>query len=256
MSIPNRQNAGSNCGTRWSASSLKIATPNSFDAHNALYRKAAEMMRPDVRAAFDLSTESDKVRRQYGTGVFGQGCLLARRLVERGVPFVEVALGDGLGWDTHQDNFRRVKTLSEELDAGWATLMTELQDRGLLESTTILWISEFGRTPVINPSRRPRSFSGGLVVRLRRRRHPRRPGVRHARAPMARPWKINRSPSATCWQPCVPPWACRPITKTSRPRTVPLKLPKATQFKISWPDRSRSARVAMLSFACCDISQF
>jgi uncharacterized protein (DUF1501 family) len=125
---------------------------SSFDAHNALYRKAAELMRPDVRAAFDLSTESEKVRRQYGTGVFGQGCLLARRLVERGVPFVEVALGDGLGWDTHQDNFRRVKTLSEELDAGWATLMTELQDRGLLESTTILWISEFGRTPVINPA--------------------------------------------------------------------------------------------------------
>jgi uncharacterized protein (DUF1501 family) len=59
--------------------------------------------------------------------------------VERGVPFVEVALGDGLGWDTHQDNFRRVQQLS-----------TELEDRGLLESTTILWISEFGRTPVIN----------------------------------------------------------------------------------------------------------
>ena len=123
---------------------------NSFETHNALYRKAAELMKPDVRAAFDLSSESDDVRRKYGTGVFGQGCLLARRLVERGVPFVEVALGDGLGWDTHQDNFRRVKTLSEELDAGWATLMTELKDRGLLESTTILWISEFGRTPVIN----------------------------------------------------------------------------------------------------------
>lgn len=122
----------------------------SFDAHNALYRKAAEMMRPEVRAAFDLTGEPDKVRRRYGTGIFGQGCLLARRLVERGVPFVEVALGDGLGWDTHQDNFRRVQQLSAELDAGWATLMSELQDRGLLESTTILWISEFGRTPVIN----------------------------------------------------------------------------------------------------------
>jgi uncharacterized protein (DUF1501 family) len=124
----------------------------SFNSHHALYRKAAEMMRPEVRAAFDLSQESDKVRRQYGTGIFGQGCLLARRLVERGVPFVEVALGDGLGWDTHQDNFRRVKTLSAELDAGWATLMSELRDRNLLDSTTILWISEFGRTPMINAS--------------------------------------------------------------------------------------------------------
>ncbi len=123
---------------------------NAFDTHNALYRKAADLMRPDVRAAFDLSGESDKVRAEYGPGVFGQGCLLARRLVERGVPFVEVALGNGLGWDTHQDNFRRVKTLSAELDSGWATLMSELKDRDLLKDTTILWISEFGRTPQIN----------------------------------------------------------------------------------------------------------
>src|SRR5262249_27253102 len=111
---------------------LEHRNETSFDAHNALYRKAAELMRPEVRAAFDLADESDKVRRRYGTGIFGQGCLLARRLVERGVPFVEVALGDGLGWDTHQDNFRRVKQLSTELDTGWAALMSELQDRGLL----------------------------------------------------------------------------------------------------------------------------
>jgi uncharacterized protein (DUF1501 family) len=122
----------------------------SFEAHHALYRKAADMMRPEVRAAFDLSAEPEAVRRQYGPGVFGQGCLLARRLVERGVPFVEVGLGAGLGWDTHQDNFRQVRRLSEELDAGWATLLRELQERGLLETTTMLWISEFGRTPQIN----------------------------------------------------------------------------------------------------------
>jgi uncharacterized protein (DUF1501 family) len=122
----------------------------SFDAHHALYRKAADMMRPEVRAAFDLSSEPEEVRRQYGPGQFGQGCLLARRLVERGVPFVEVGLGEGLGWDTHQDNFRTVRRLSEELDTGWGTLMRELRERGLLESTTILWISEFGRTPAIN----------------------------------------------------------------------------------------------------------
>jgi hypothetical protein len=122
----------------------------SFDAHHALYRKAADMMRPEVRSAFDLSSEPEDVRRRYGPGLFGQGCLLARRLVERGVPFVEVGLGDGLGWDTHQDNFRQVRRLSEELDIGWATLMRELEERGLLDSTTILWISEFGRTPAIN----------------------------------------------------------------------------------------------------------
>src|SRR3954468_14704535 len=144
----------------------------SFDAHNALYRKAAEMMRPEVRAAFDLADEPEKTRRRYGAGIFGQGCLLARRLVERGVPFVEVALGDGLGWDTHQDNFRTVKRLSEELDAGWATLMRELDERGLLESTTILWVGEFGRTPAINqnagrdhfPAAWSCVFGGGVIA--------------------------------------------------------------------------------------------
>jgi len=66
------------------------------------------------------------------------------------VPFVEVSLGDGLGWDTHQDNFKLVKDLSAQLDAGWGTLMSELQERGLLDSTTIVWMGEFGRTPTIN----------------------------------------------------------------------------------------------------------
>lgn len=122
----------------------------SFNAHNALYRKAADMMRPEVRSAFDLSQEADAVREKYGPGMFGQGCLLARRLVERGVPFVEVSLGAGLGWDTHADNFNLVKNLSAELDAGWGTLMTELSERGLLDDTTIVWMGEFGRTPVIN----------------------------------------------------------------------------------------------------------
>jgi len=94
------------------------------------------------------------VREAYGKGMFGQGCLLARRLVERGVPFVEVSLNSSstgsFGWDTHSNNFETVKNLSSELDAGWATLMTELKQRGLLESTTIIWMGEFGRTPKIN----------------------------------------------------------------------------------------------------------
>src|SRR4029079_18771775 len=109
----------------------------------------------EAAQAFDLAEESDKVKDTYGRGQFGQGCLMARRLIERGVPFIEIALrgsGGVLGWDTHQQNFDRVKTLSAELDAGWATLMIELQDRGLLESTTIIWLGEFGRTPTINPN--------------------------------------------------------------------------------------------------------
>lgn len=137
----------------WNAMEQKFLQGHSapaFAVHRGTYQKAAEMMRPEVRAAFDLSAESEEVRRRYGPGLFGQGCLLARRLVERGVPFVEVSLGDGLGWDTHTENFSRVKSLSAELDAGWATLMAELEVRGLLDSTTILWMGEFGRTPVIN----------------------------------------------------------------------------------------------------------
>lgn len=122
-------------------------------AHNTVYERALQLMDSDIARAFDLESESDVVRDAYGRGRFGQGCLMARRLIERGVPFVEVSLGgDGgvPGWDTHQDNFTSVKTLSEQLDAGWGTLMTELEDRGLLESTTILWMGEFGRTPRIN----------------------------------------------------------------------------------------------------------
>src|SRR5262245_51977183 len=125
-------------------------------AQNTVYERAVRMMRSEAARAFDLAGESDKVRDAYGRGQFGQGCLMARRLIERGVPFIEIALrgsgGAALGWDTHQLNFDRVKALSAELDAGWATLMTELRERGLLESTTILWLGEFGRTPTINPS--------------------------------------------------------------------------------------------------------
>ena len=129
--------------------------PNAtIQAHQAVYDNSLQMIRSDAAEAFDLSQETDVVREAYGKGLFGQGCLLARRLVERGVPFVEVSLNStavgGLGWDTHANNFETVKSLSAELDAGWATLMTELKQRGLLESTTIIWMGEFGRTPKIN----------------------------------------------------------------------------------------------------------
>ncbi len=111
-------------------------------------------MRTESAKAFDLDDEPAGVRDAYGRNRFGQGCLLARRLVERGVPFVEVTLGgvNSIGWDTHTDNFNGVKTLSETLDPAWATLMNELKDRGLLDSTLIVWMGEFGRTPKINPN--------------------------------------------------------------------------------------------------------
>ncbi len=122
-------------------------------AQRTVYDRALRLMNGAGGEAFDLSAEPDAVRERYGRGTFGQGCLLARRLVERGVSFVEVNLGGpggGPGWDTHADNFNAVKNLSGELDAGWSALMSDLADRGLLDETTIVWMGEFGRTPAIN----------------------------------------------------------------------------------------------------------
>jgi uncharacterized protein (DUF1501 family) len=113
------------------------------------------LMRSKAAKAFDLDEESAEVRESYGKTRFGQGCLLARRLVERGVPFVEVTLGglDGKTWDTHQDNFDGVRDLCNILDPAWSSLMGDLKSRGLLESTTIVWMGEFGRTPKINDNK-------------------------------------------------------------------------------------------------------
>jgi hypothetical protein len=122
-------------------------------SHNTIYRGAVNLMKSEDAQAFDLTQEPDEVREKYGSNMFGQGSLLARRLVERGVAFVEVSLGTsagGVGWDTHSNNFAAVRDLSGELDSGWSALMTELEERGLLESTTILCMGEFGRTPQIN----------------------------------------------------------------------------------------------------------
>ena len=117
-------------------------------SHTSAYNRAARLMRESAAKAFDLSDEPAKLRDQYGRSRFGQGCLLARRLVERGVPFVEVTLG---GWDTHESNFKQVQNLCGTLDPAWATLLDDLKDRRLLETTTVLWMGEFGRTPGINP---------------------------------------------------------------------------------------------------------
>jgi hypothetical protein len=123
-------------------------------SHLTAYDRAIRLMRTDAAKAFNLDEEKGEVRDRYGRNLFGQGCLLARRLVERGVPFVEVTLGGinggAFGWDTHQDNFNQVKRLSEVLDPAWAALMTDLKDRGLLDSTLIVWMGEFGRTPKLN----------------------------------------------------------------------------------------------------------
>jgi hypothetical protein len=116
-------------------------------SHSAAYDRAIRLMQSESGKVFDLTEEKDPVRDKYGRNLFGQGCLLARRLVEKGVPFVEVTLGN---WDTHGNNFDLVKGLCGTLDQAWAALMGDLKDRGLLDTTTIVWMGEFGRTPKIN----------------------------------------------------------------------------------------------------------
>ncbi len=116
-------------------------------AHHTTYQRAVTLMKSRQAKAFDLSLEPAAAKAPYGTGRFAEGCLLARRLVETGVPFVEVALG---GWDTHQNNFDRVKDLSAQVDPAMSALINDLKSRGLLDSTLVIWMGEFGRTPRIN----------------------------------------------------------------------------------------------------------
>jgi uncharacterized protein (DUF1501 family) len=127
-------------------------------SHRTAYEQAVRMMRSEAVKAFQLDDEPAALRDRYGRNLFGQGCLLARRLVERGVPFVEVSLNGVQGantfaWDTHQNNFDALKALCGVMDPGWATLISDLKDRGLLETTLIVWMGEFGRTPKINNSK-------------------------------------------------------------------------------------------------------
>jgi uncharacterized protein (DUF1501 family) len=135
---------------------LLVGLENSFGAETgdrkveqrrAVYQNAVGMMRSRHLAAFDIASEPEAVKTSYGDHDFGRGCLIARRLLEVGVKFVEVSLD---GWDTHKDNFERTQKLMGMLDAGASTLLRELSDRRLLDSTLVVIAGEFGRTPTIN----------------------------------------------------------------------------------------------------------
>jgi len=105
---------------------------------------AYDLMFGDARKLFDLSEEPDDLREQYGHSTFGQSCLMARRLVEEGVPYVTI---NYKGWDTHKQHFETMQRKLPEMDQGMATLLTDLSNRGLLDSTIVWWSGEFGRTP-------------------------------------------------------------------------------------------------------------
>ncbi|MGJ8656129.1 MAG: DUF1501 domain-containing protein [Akkermansiaceae bacterium] len=116
-------------------------------AYDELYKEAVRLMRSDDLKAFDVNQEPQSAKKAYGNERFGQGCLLARRLVEHGVRFVEVTLG---GWDSHYDNFPSVEARCKVLDQAYAALITDLHNKGLLDTTLVALTTEFGRTPTIN----------------------------------------------------------------------------------------------------------
>ncbi len=118
----------------------------SLQAYNKSEDEAYELMLGDAGKVFDLSQEKDETRERYGRNTFGQSCLVARRLVERGVPYITI---NYQGWDTHRQNFQIMRQRLPQMDRGMATLLEDLSERGLLGSTIVWWSGEFGRTPKV-----------------------------------------------------------------------------------------------------------
>jgi hypothetical protein len=116
--------------------------------HAKVLNKTWKIMNSDQMYAFKTTSESSQTKDRYGNSAFGRSCLMARRLVEAGIPFIEVDFG---GWDNHTDIFNTLENQKlPDLDKGLSALIEDLQDRGLLENTTIICMGEFGRTPNIN----------------------------------------------------------------------------------------------------------
>ena len=124
--------------------------PASLAAIDQYYESAFGMITsPQTQRAFDLDQETPKLRDAYGRTKFGQSCLLARRLIEAGSRFVTVSDG---GWDTHRDNFNELRKLVPPVDQAIPVLVEDPQSRGLLDNTLVVWLTDFGRTPVVNAS--------------------------------------------------------------------------------------------------------
>ena len=156
--------AGSACSAGWrrpaSAPRGRRGRPGAATTGPSTDQTAA-MVRSPRMSSFDLDAEPDALRDAYGRNPFGQGCMLARRLVESGVTFVEVRSPGN--WDTHFDQADRLAELIPPVDQGIAALIADLKDRGMLDSTLVVWMGEFGRTPRMNPNAGrdhfPRAFS-------------------------------------------------------------------------------------------------
>jgi hypothetical protein len=128
---------------------LPIAASSEIDVQR---RKALALISSDdANRAFDLSREPEKVRERYGRHRWGQSHLLARRLIEAGSKFVTTVNGQSIVWDTHQDNFNQLKNrLVPPMEQAYTALLDDLSERGLLDETLVVWMGDFGRTPIIN----------------------------------------------------------------------------------------------------------
>jgi len=123
-------------------------TPDSALEGRIAAMETAYRMQFSATDAFDIAKEPERVREAYGKGHFANGCLLARRLSERGVRFIQVYYGNGQPWDTHRNHNKTTPNLAKNIDQPMAALLGDLKERGLLDDTLIMWGGEFGRTPV------------------------------------------------------------------------------------------------------------
>jgi hypothetical protein len=138
--------------------------PAAYDALDEHYQAALNMITaPTTKQAFEIHHEEPRLRDRYGRHKFGQSCLLARRLIESGVRFVTVTDG---GWDTHQNNFSTLKNIRmPPVDQALPELLIDLEERGLLATTLVVWLTDFGRTPQINSaSGRDHWASSGFAI--------------------------------------------------------------------------------------------
>ena len=136
--------------------------PDALSAVDKHYQNAFSIINSQAtQKAFDLPAESDKLRDDYGRTNLGQSCLLARRLIEAGTRFVTVTSG---GWDTHTKNFTGLKKLLPPLDQAFPALVTDLQERGMLDTTLVVWMTDFGRTPIINSAAGRDHWSSASVL--------------------------------------------------------------------------------------------
>ena len=151
----------------------RIDTAGISETMDSYYQSAFDLMRSErAKKAFNIAQEPENLRDKYGRTSLGQGALLARRLVEAGVRFVTVSRGVNT-WDHHDDIFNTLaNTFLPELDQAYATLLEDLHQRGMLDTTLVILTGEFGRTPLVNIASAPRPLAQRLLDDDRRRRHP------------------------------------------------------------------------------------